>query len=273
MQTDLLDQIRAIDPLPEDVQAPPLEALLAGRERGSRERTVASGPRRLVLRRRNLLVLPLAAAIFAIALLGEGGPRQFDVAAAVYQATIAGSGVHYMLLEGEAGPHRIRYERWSTTDPVRARSVQIERSQTVELADGGGFDSAWSSAHPHRIWRVHRSTPVSKWDPVRAIQQAYRAGRLRVLGKTQLGARAAYRTEVLPLSAGSSTIVIVDAHTFMPIEMIYYGHDASPGAAPILVVRVRSYEQLPATSANLALVRIAHHAGARVVGATPAPPR
>ncbi len=273
MQTDLLDQIRAIDPLPEDVQAPQWEALLAARERGVHERTVASGPRRFMLRRRNLLVLPLAAAIFAIAVLGQGGSGQFDVAAAVYRATIAGGGVHYMLLEGEAGPHRIRYERWSTTDPVRERTVLTEHSRTVELANGVGSGSAWSSAQPHRILSVHRSTPVSRWDPVRVIQQAYRAGRLRVLGKTHLGSRAAYRTEVLPLSAGSSTIVIVDAHTYMPIEMIYYGHAARHGAAPILVVHVRSYEQLPATGANLALLRIAHHPGGRVVQATPEPRR
>jgi hypothetical protein len=273
MQIDLLDQIRAIDPLPEDLQAPPLQALLAGRERGSRDPTVVSGPRRLLPRRRNLLVLPLAAVIFAIALLGEGGSRKFDVAAAVYRATIAGSGVHYMVLEGEAGPHRIRYERWSTTDPVRERDVLTERSQTVELVNGVGFGSAWSSAHPHQISRVHHSTPVSRWDPVLAIQKAYRAGRLRVLGKTHVGSRAAYRAEVVPQSGGSRAIVIVDAHTYMPIEMLYYGHDAGEGAAPILVVHVRSYEQLPATSANLALLRIAHHAGARVVETTPARPR
>ena len=265
MQTDLLDQIRAIDPLPEDVQAPPLEALLAGRERGTRDRTVSSGPLGLVLRRRNLLVLPLAAAIFALALLGEGGSPHFDVAAAVYRATIAGSGVQYMLLEGEAGSHGIRYERWSTTDPVRERAVLTERARTVELVNGVGLGSAWSSAEPHRILRVHHSTPVSRWDPVRLIQQAYRAGRLRVLGKTHLGTRAAYRAEVLPLSPGSSTIVIVDAHTYTPIEMLYYGHDAAHGAAPILVVHVLSYEQLPATVANLALLQIAHHGGARVV--------
>ncbi len=82
-----------------------------------------------------------------------------------------------------------------------------------------------------------------------------------MLGKTTVGARAAYRAEVLSLHGNAGAIVIVDAHTFMPIEMIYHRPGGGP---PTLVVHVRSYEELPATKANLALVRLAH-ASARVV--------
>ncbi len=57
-------------------------------------------------------------------------------------------------------------------------------------------------------------------------------------------------------------MLVLDARTFMPIEMIYQRPGGGP---PTLVVHVRSYEELPATKANLALVRLAHHAGARVV--------
>jgi hypothetical protein len=193
-------------------------------------------------------VLPVVAAVLALALLGQGGGGgQFDVAAAVYKATIAGNGVHYMFLEGEAGPVRIRYQRWGTTDPLRERSVLADPSQTVELVSAGGFESAWSTEHSREIQRVHGSAPVSKWDPVRVIQQAYRA------------------EVVSPHGGNAGPIVIVDAHTFMPIEMIYR---RPGGGLPTLVLRVHSYEQLPATNANLALLKLAHHAGARVVWVT-----
>jgi len=266
MQTDLLDQISAINPLPEDLPAPPIASLSALRERDACP--ARTGPTRARARfpKRAMLALPVAAAVLALALLGQGGGGQFDVAAAVYNATIAGNGIHYMFLEGEAGPVRIHYRRWGTTDPLRERSVLADPSQTVELVSGGGVESAWSTEHVLKILRVHGSAPVSKWDPVRVIQQAYRAGRLRVLGKTTVGARAAYRAEVLSLHGGNAgPIVIVDARTFMPIEMIY---GRPGGGPPTLVVRVRSYEELPATNANLALLRLAHHANARVVWVT-----
>jgi hypothetical protein len=266
MQTDLLDQISAINPLPQDLPAPPIASFPALRERDARP-WPRSARARSRFPKRAALVLPVVAAVLALALLGQGGGGgQFDVAAAVYKATIAGNGVHYMFLEGEAGPVRIRYQRWGTTDPLRERSVLADPSQTVELVSAGGFESAWSTEHSREIQRVHGSAPVSKWDPVRVIQQAYRAGLLHVLGKTTVGARAAYRAEVVsPHGGNAGPIVIVDAHTFMPIEMIYR---RPGGGLPTLVLRVHSYEQLPATNANLALLKLAHHAGARVVWVT-----
>jgi hypothetical protein len=268
MQTDLLDQISAINPLPQDLPAPPIASLPALRERDARP--ARTGPARVRARfpKRAMLALPVAAAVLALALAGQGGGGgQFDVAAAVYKATIAGSGVHYMFLEGEAGPVRIRYQRWSTTDPLRERDVIAQRSRVVELVSDGGIESAWSTEHSQKILRAHSSAPLlNNWDPVRIIQRAYRAGRLRVLGKTTVGARAAYRAVVLSLNGGNAgPIVIVDAHTFMPIEMIY---SRPGGGPPTLVVYVRSYEELSATNANLALLGLAHHANARVVYVT-----
>jgi hypothetical protein len=264
MQTDLLDQISAINPLPEDLPAPPMASLpaLCGRDAWPRPARARSA-----FPKRAALALPIAVAVLGFALLGHGGDGQFDVAAAVYKATIAGNGVHHMFLEGEAGPVRIRYQRWSATDPLRERDVIVERSRIVELASGGGFESAWSTEHARKILRVHGSASLlNDWDPVRVIQDAYRAGRLHVLGKTTVGARAAYRAEILS-SHGDATgpIVIVDAHTFMPIEMVYH---RPGGGSPTLVIHVRSYEELPKTKANLALVRLAHHASARVVNIT-----
>jgi hypothetical protein len=263
MQTDLLEQISAINPLPHDLPAPPIASLVALRERDAshaRPRPVRAHPR---FPKRTALALAIAAAVLGLVLAGRGGGGQFDVAAAVYKATIAGNGVHYMFIEGDAGPVRLRYQRWGTTDPLRERSVLVDPEQTLELVNGGGVESAWSTEHAHKILRVHGSAPVSKWDPVRVIQQAYRAGRLRVLGKTTVGVRAAYRAEVLSRdgNAAAGATVLVDAHTFMPIEMIY----GRPGdGSPTLVLYVRSYGELPATNANLALLRLAHHAGARV---------
>jgi hypothetical protein len=265
--TDLLDQISAINPLPEDLPAPPIASLAALRERPARPPRRRSARARSAFPKRAALALPVVAAVLVLALLGQGGGGgQFDVAAAVYKATLAGNGVHYMFLEGEAGPVRIRYQRWGTTDPLRERSVLVDPRQTVELVSGGGVESAWSTEHVGKILRARGSAPVSKWDPVRVIQQAYRAGWLHVLGKTTVGARAAYRAEVLsPHGGNAGPIVIVDAYTFMPIEMIYRRPGGGP---PTLVLRVRSYRLLPVTNANLALLRLAHHAGARVVWVT-----
>jgi hypothetical protein len=260
MQTDLLDQLSAINPLPEDLPAPPIASLTALREREARPAQPRPARARSALAKRAVLALPIAAAVLGLALLGRGG-RQFDVAAAVYKATIAGNGVQYMFLEGERGTVRLRYRRWSMSDPLRERSVQTRGSHIVEMVSGGGIESAWSSEHPRKILRASGSVPVSKWDPVRVIQQAYRAGRLHVLGKTTVGARAAYRAEI----GNAGAIVIVDAHTFMPIEMIYHKPGGGP---PTLVIHVRAYEELPETDANLALVRLAYHAGARVVHVT-----
>ena len=109
---------------------------------------------------------------------------------------------------------------------------------------------------------MHGSAPISKWDPVRTIQDAYRAGRLHVVGKTAVGARAAYITKILPLRGNAGTTVIVDAHTFMPVEMIYRRPGGGP---PTLVMHVRSYEELAPTEANVTLVGLAQHPGAQVV--------
>jgi hypothetical protein len=268
MHADLLDQISEINPLPEDLPAPPIASLPALRERDSRPARPRPPRARSAFPKRAVLALPIVAAVLGLALLGQNGGGQFDVAAAVYKATIAGNGVHYMFLEGNAGPVRIRYRRWSTTDPPRERDVIAERSRIVELVSGGGFESAWSTEHSQKILRARSSAPLlNKWDPVRVIQDAYRAGRLHVLGKTTVGARAAYRAEVLSAHGhgNAGAIVIVDAHTFMPIEMIYRRPGGGP---PTLVVHVHSYEELPATKVNLAQVRLGHHAGARVVSVT-----
>ena len=188
MQTDLLDQISEINPLPEDLPAPPVASLLALRERDRRPTRPRHAHTCSAFAKRAALALPIAAAVLGFALLGQDGGGQFDVAAAVYKATIAGNGVHYMFLEGEAGPVRVRYQRWSTTDPLRERDVIAKRSQIVELVSGGGFEWAWSTGHARKILRVRGSVPMSKWDPVRVIQEAYRAGRLHVLGKTTVEA-------------------------------------------------------------------------------------
>ena len=119
MPTDLLDQISAINPLPEDVDAPPIASLPTLPERDALPDRVGP-PRSTRVRRafpkRALLALPIAALVLGLALLGRGGGG-FDVAAAVYKATTAGNGVHFMFLEGEAGSVRVRYRRWSTSDP------------------------------------------------------------------------------------------------------------------------------------------------------------
>jgi hypothetical protein len=270
MPTDLLDQIASINPLVQDLPAPPMSSLPGLERREERPLRPRRGRARSRFPKRVAVALPIGAVVLALVLLGQGGGNGFDVAAAVYRATLAGNGVHYMFLEGETPHQRIRYQRWSASDPRRERAVIDGPQGIVELVSGGGIESAWATRHARKVLREHGSAPVSNWDPVRVIQQAYRAGRLHVLGKTTVGDRAAYRAQVVSSHGDEGPMLVVDAHTFMPIEMIYRRPGGGP---PTLVVHVRSYEELPATKANLALVRLAHHAGARVVQVTRAAPR
>jgi len=266
MQTDLLDQITEINPLPEDLPAPPIEALPALDAPDPREVARPAAKAHPRFPKRVALALPVAAVVVILALLGQGGGSQFDVAAAVYNATLAGNGVHYMYLEGHGSGVTTSYQRWSTTHPRSERALIDTDGHVTELASGGGFESAWSTEHARTIFHGRGSAPVSKWDPVRIIQQAYSAGRLRVLGKTAVGTHAAYRAIVTSPHGETGTSVIVDAHSFMPIELIYHRPGGGP---PTLVIHVRSYEELPPTSANLALLRIAPHPGARYVTVVP----
>ena len=289
MNTETIECLRRVNPVPEDPPAPPIGPLLALRERELSDRGRAGGrsARRATAlprnRRRVLALVPiaLACALLVFALRGGGG-GQFDVAAAVYRAITPGHGVRYIVTDQESeidGKRTLLHvQRWSTSDPPSERTVSLERrnygrerSVRVEgaIAPGGTW-SSWWSGRPGVIEHT-RATGVAR-DEVAVIRDAYRTGRLRVLAKTRLDGRAVYRLQVVPPRTGPGAhsrqipnVLIVDASTFVPVEDINYGPGPHGRLVPTVVLRYRTFVELPPNPANLALVKLAAHPGARVV--------
>jgi hypothetical protein len=289
MNADTIDRVRRVNPVPQDPPVPPIGPLLALRERepsdhrraGRRSRgRVAVWP---ASRRRILALVPMAlvCVLLALALRGGGG-GQFDVAAAVYRAITPGHGVLYVVTdqESESDGKRtlLHVQRWSTSDPPSERSVSLERrnygrerSVLVEAAIAAGSTwSSWWSGRPGVIEHT-RATGVAR-DEVAPIRAAYRAGRLRVLEKTELPGHSVYRLQVVPPRTGPAarkratpTVLLVDARTFVPIEVIDYSRGPHGRLRPTFAMHYRTFEELPATPANLAKLKLAAHPGARVV--------
>ncbi|HTD08436.1 MAG TPA: hypothetical protein VK680_06065 [Solirubrobacteraceae bacterium] len=291
MNADTIDRLRRVNPVPQDPPAPPIGPLLALRERELTDRGRGWAGRRSARRtaaapssrRRVLALVPiaLACALLVFALRGGGG-GQFDVAAAVYRAITPGHGVRYVVTEqaSEADGKRmvLRVQRWSISDPPSERSVSLERRNygperrvRIESAIAPGTTwSSWWSGRPGVIEHT-RATGV-RMNEVAVIRAAYRAGHLRVLDKVHQDGRAVYRLQVVPPRTGPAArsrqtpnVLIVDARTFVPVEDINYGSGPHGRLVPTFVLRYRTFEELPPTPANLALVKLAAHPGTHVV--------
>ena len=287
MDADTIDSLRRVNPVPQDPPAPPIGPLLVLREREPSDSARGRAPRRPAAwppsRRRVFALVPiaLACALLAFALRGGGG-GQFDVAAAVYRAITPGHGVRYVVTDQESeidGKRTLLHvQRWSTSDPPSERSVSLERrnygrerSVRVEAAIApGGTWSSWWSGRPGVI--EHTQATGTLKDEVAVLRAAYRAGRLRVLEKTELNGRSIYRLRVIPPRTGpgarnraTPTDLLVDASTFVPIEVIDYARGPHGRLLPTFVLHYRTFVELPATPANLALVKLAAHPGAKVV--------
>jgi hypothetical protein len=289
MNADTIDRVRRVNPVPQDPPVPPIGPLLALRERepsdhrraGRRSRgRVAVWP---ASRRRILALVPMAlvCVLLALALRGGGG-GQFDVAAAVYRAITPGHGVLYVVTdqESESDGKRtlLHVQRWSTSDPPSERSVSLERrnygrerSVLVEAAIAPGSTwSSWWSGRPGVI--EHTKATGTQRDEVAILRAAYRAGRLRVLEKTELNGHSIYRLRVVPprtvpaaRNRATPTDLLVNASTFAPIEVIDYARGPHGRLRPTFVLHYRTFVELPATPANLAHLKLAPHPGAHVM--------
>ena len=263
MDADALERLRAANPVPHAPVPPPV-GLMRARLEGRRP------ARRWFHRRRWLFALPAVAAV-VFALAGAGGHRQFDVLAAVVEATQPGTGVFHVEAEesysGKPGVTRFQY--WQTIHPRRERMLVTESypgkaTRRIERAIAPGETwHYWSSGAPASILRS-RSTrhEVAVFDATR-IHQAYRRGELRLVGKTRLEGRSAYRLRIVNPEAHAPPVdILVAAGTFVPIEDINYRWTRDGHLEPGSILRYRAYEELELNPAALALTRMAPHPGA-----------
>jgi hypothetical protein len=283
MSNKAMDRLRDSNPVPGDVPVPSIDMLLA------RLDNAPAVPMRVRRRRRALSVglavcLLVAALVVGFVVRGRPGDRGFDVAAAVYRATAPGAGVLHVVtantqtyLDRDARPTRSRVERWSDTSRGQLRSVQTSGGRVLEQVLDGNRSQTWTSTNPHVI----RQTTVRVVDAghpddmVAQLRAMYRAGHVRVIGRTRFGARPVWRLRMdLPRRPGGpripSPIVLVDANTFVPLQMTSYGGGQFKRNGPFVrtvrgVTRYVTYERLPATARNRELLRMSHHPGAKVV--------
>ena len=230
-----------------------------------------------------VLALVLAGALLGFTLPGGGGdhPSSFDVLAAVNRALTPGTGVQYIEVEEEERkhPHEVhRAQYWSTANPWRERAVQEfeevpcgepRRLVRREIAiEPGSNWLEWRNTSPDLITRSRNRTKNGAFDAA-FIRSNYKSKTLRLVGKTTVDGRPAYRLEVLgrPGPGIPPNAFLVAANTFAPIQILTYARNRQGRIVVSRVTRYRAYEELPATPQNLALLPLATHPGARVVDA------
>jgi hypothetical protein len=113
-------------------------------------------------------------------------------------------------------------------------------------------------------------------DVVAELRAAYRDHRIRVVGRTRIAGREAWRLQVRsPLGRSGnhrppSSIFLVDAKTFLPRQVIGYGSAVYVRGGPFIpvaraVTRFLTYERLPTTAKNRLLLKMSSHPGAQVL--------
>jgi hypothetical protein len=250
-----------------------------GRRRAGSLVLLTSAWRRRWLRVAGALAASVIMALIGLAVVGSGGPRQFDVAAAVFRAIAPGSGVRYVVEVLETPGRRrswVEYQRWSTSSPPSERTISRQenvhggtRMSESAIAPGGTW-TTWSAERPDVVERT-KSTGTLKYSLSELLRGDYRADRLRFLSKTHFAGQPADQLEAVtrgsrgPVKPGEPpTIIIVNARTFLPLEVIdYRGTVNHP--IPAFIFRFPIYEELRATARNLARLKMAPHPGVRTV--------
>jgi hypothetical protein len=272
----VMDRLRAANPVVDDPTPPPVEPLLA--------RLAPSPPRR---RFKRPLVLAFAAtvALLAVVLGSELRGQSVDVVAEA-RAALSGTGgiVHVRVHEEQFNPDGslvqrsgTRSEIWSASDPLRIHTRQATRS-------GGVFDAAYVDGvvktrdSADGTVRTQRLDPASRKamedidsgvdltqpgrDPLPVIRKLLAEGKLKHDGSTTIQTRKVERLvgsepPADDISPGVEVEYLVDARSFAPIRLTTKAtlKDGRPAGGSRLTFE--TYERLPLTAANEALLRIA----------------
>jgi hypothetical protein len=224
-------------------------------------------PRRLALR---LAVVGVAAAAMSLGVLSAlpgDDPSAVARAAAVLNPT-ADTVLHTVVVTTRVDPDGTRStgrtEAWQqNSPPYDGREVSGTGNHSREIATANGRPEAYV-ALTNTIYTVVPGTklpPASRPDTgeqrlVRYMRNLLASGEAREDGRLAVGGREAIRI----VSSDSKLTLVVDAESFEPIEW----HSVSDEGSR-LVSRFETYELLPATPANLALLSLrAQHPDAAV---------
>ncbi len=287
----LIDRITDADPLKDDPQAPPIEALLSRLD----QRTRAFGeplepPRKRTLptfRFRTVTALAVAAACALAVFIALGSTRggTSSVLADVYRALTPGSGVVHMVevTERSAGgtTTTTREEIWTAQNPRRLHSVTTtSEGKTYEWAFSSSplENRRWSEEEPGVIFH---STPTgaltSEATPVTLLRELVEKGEMTLAGQTTLEGRAVWRLDVHPVNYTEpifhgtqlpNPTMYVDASTFAPVELVAqsltHAGGQSSGAPEVLTEKTRytTYEESPKDAQSASALSLAEHPGA-----------
>jgi hypothetical protein len=261
---DVMDRLRAANPVLEDPALPPVEPLLARLD-------PAPPPRR---RRNRPLVLALAAtvALAAVVLGSELRSPSVDVVAEAREALGGTEGIiHMRVLEENFNADGslvqrsgTRPEVWVARNPLRLHVRQLSRSGSVvesSYADGvtKAVDTATGKVETNRMdaetqrefEAVDRNASLGQpgLDPVPAIRRLLAEGKLKHDGSTTFDGRKVERL------VGANVEYLVDGRSYAPVRL---ATSATKNGRPVNHYRItfELYEVLPLTPANEALLRI-----------------
>jgi hypothetical protein len=263
---DVMDRLRAANPVLEDPAAPPVEPLLARLE-------TAPPPRRRRRMRPLMLAIAATVALIAVVLGGELRSPGVDVVAEAREALSGGTEgiIHMRVLEenfnadGSLVPRSgTRPEIWVARDPLRLHVRQLSRSGSVvesSYADGvtKAVDTGTGKVLTTRLDAEARKEfedidsradiRQPGLDPVPAIRTLLAQGQLKHAGSTTVDGRKVERL------VGADVEYLVDADTYAPVRL---ATTPTKNGRPVNYYRITFdlYEVLPLTPANEALLQI-----------------
>jgi hypothetical protein len=284
---DPIERLRAADPLPEaerlsEADQREADALLA--------RIVAEEPATKPARRARRHWLPVvaataAAAVFALVAIdvvdeGAPGPSVVDRAVAAVSAEnsiyhtveVITFGHQHAYREGWYGPRVSHQKIYYHRGQLAVESVLSPRLTRPGRHTGAIFDAKHDVLQHVHPSRGGGSSDFPEFDPsedpVAALKEFQRQGRLRLVGSEEFEGRKVYRlVGDAPHRRGirvNRSVVLVDAKTYYPVltEWVFARH----GPARVrFTTRFTTYERLPATAENRKLLKMEPHPGATVL--------
>ena len=293
---ETVQQVRSLNPIPTDPPVPAVQTLIDKLDLSVRSLddvfTINSPPRAhrsIVPRVAVGAAVATAAAVVVVTLTGGPGGHGVSVAAALEQAITPHGGVLHIVTETEnlingQVTETTHSELWTAQNPRRLRSRNTLSSGGEASESEGAIISlipprtqSWLASDPGTIHESVQPIDNEEQTPTAFLRKAYQEGRLTVVGKEELDGRSVWRLNVIPAATQTpqtldgavipDPTVTVDASTFVPIENVIYSVSSASGKPTLETTKVHydSYEELPASSTNLALLKLASHPGAKVV--------